>query len=283
MSFIPLETQSVPSWPGLNPQRFTGGRKHLTAKDTITKDFSGGPLTFLGRKHYEEKYDKPYIPKPTLRIFENHNKPSNKQILPNTKKHYSLSMVKNHPPKLRPELKHYPKETGLSEKEWYFKGIKVFDCNNKPSEGEWRVESIMQGKKRCNGFSLKRNGLPITALGDKCYKHPDYSSNFFKGGGLIPGSNFFVYKKKSHKKPIKGITIVHYKDDNMTWKEKLAKEQRLEDQETVECIEKWEEQILAEANPNWRDPEKVGPPDLFAEREKLAAAGGKKPEAGKKK
>ena len=31
--------------------------------------------------------------------------------------------------------------------------------------------------------------LPVSSLGDKIYKHPDYSSDYFKDGGLIPGAN----------------------------------------------------------------------------------------------
>ena len=34
----------------------------------------------------------------------------------------------------------------------------------------------------------QRNGLPMSSLGDKNYKHPDYTPNFFKEGGLIAGS-----------------------------------------------------------------------------------------------
>ena len=33
-----------------------------------------------------------------------------------------------------------------------------------------------------------RNGLPITSLGDKIYKVPEYQTGFFRDGGLIAGS-----------------------------------------------------------------------------------------------
>lgn len=283
MSHLPLETFSAPSWPGLNPQRFPLGRKHLQPQDAITKDFSGGPLDFLGRKHYEEKYDVPHIPKPSLKIFAHHNKESTLTRGINTKKHYNRSLIAN-PKKSRCELKHFPRNIGLSDVEYEFRGIKVFECNNKPSDMHWSVEESMQEKKRLFGFSLKRNQLPLASLGDKCYKHPDYSKGFFQGPGLIPGSNFFVYKKKTAKqiKKPNELTIVHYKEQPMTWKEKKNLEEKREDEEAVQGLDKWEEQVLTEANPNWKDPEKVGPPDLFAEREKLANAGGKKVEPKKK-
>lgn len=41
-----------------------------------------------------------------------------------------------------------------------------------------------------------RNGFPLKAPGEKSYKNPEYSSDFFKEGGLIPGStNIFNYCK----------------------------------------------------------------------------------------
>ena len=35
----------------------------------------------------------------------------------------------------------------------------------------------------------QRNFLPYTALGDKYYKNPEYSDNFFREGGLVAGSS----------------------------------------------------------------------------------------------
>lgn len=33
-----------------------------------------------------------------------------------------------------------------------------------------------------------RNGIPLKSLGDKVYKAPEYNPDFYKEGGLIPGS-----------------------------------------------------------------------------------------------
>ena len=43
-------------------------------------------------------------------------------------------------------------------------------------------------KARIKSLYDQRNGLPMTALGDKIYKHPDYTPGFFKEGGLVAGS-----------------------------------------------------------------------------------------------
>ena len=43
----------------------------------------------------------------------------------------------------------------------------------------------------------QRNGLPMTSLGDKNYKNPDYTPDFFKDGGLIAGSTNQLRMKSS--------------------------------------------------------------------------------------
>ena len=47
-------------------------------------------------------------------------------------------------------------------------------------------------KTRLKSLYDQRNGLPIKALGDKIYKHPDYTPGFFKEGGLVAGSSKFL-------------------------------------------------------------------------------------------
>lgn len=46
----------------------------------------------------------------------------------------------------------------------------------------------MQRKVRINGLDPQRNNLPVKTLGDKQYKYPQYSANFYHEGGLIAGS-----------------------------------------------------------------------------------------------
>lgn len=38
------------------------------------------------------------------------------------------------------------------------------------------------------GLQSLRNSIAVTSLGDKPYKYPEYSSNFYHEGGLIVGS-----------------------------------------------------------------------------------------------
>lgn len=46
----------------------------------------------------------------------------------------------------------------------------------------------MGTKKRVQTIYDQRNGLPLSSLGDKIYKAPEYVTGFFKEGGLITGS-----------------------------------------------------------------------------------------------
>ena len=46
----------------------------------------------------------------------------------------------------------------------------------------------MTQKLRIKSLYEQRNGLPMASLGDKIYRNPDYSTDFFKDGGLIAGS-----------------------------------------------------------------------------------------------
>ena len=67
-------------------------------------------------------------------------------------------------------------------------GLRAFEKANTKSSNEYNQEKVMTQKKRIKNLYDQRNGLPLTSLGDKVYKHPDYTPGFFKEGGLIPGS-----------------------------------------------------------------------------------------------
>lgn len=53
----------------------------------------------------------------------------------------------------------------------------------------------MQAKIRIYGLDGQRNGLGVTSLGDKSYKYPEYESNFYQSGGLIPGATSFKLRQ----------------------------------------------------------------------------------------
>ena len=92
-------------------------------------------------------------------------------------------------------------------------------------------------------------------MGDKAYKYPEYSTDFYKAGGLIPGSTL---KKRANKDPLEHqIGSVLTKPN---WNVKVKLDEIAEDKKVVNDVDEWEQTILKEANPNWNDP------DTFFER-----------------
>ena len=64
---------------------------------------------------------------------------------------------------------------------------KIEGANSKSLQ-EYNQETVMTRKGRVSTIAGQRNGLPMTSLGDKNYKNPDYTPDFFKEGGLVAGS-----------------------------------------------------------------------------------------------
>ena len=264
MSILPTSSLSLPDWKGISPHRFTTNRKHIPPRDTI-QDLSLPLEGVRGRKHYEGKAKIEQNLKLSLKTFVEQNRETNKEIKNIERKHLKLMPESK---KERPERLHLVSQISghLIDVN---QGIKTFKTSgSKHGESYLSLEKTMGQKARLTDLYEKRNCLPISSLGDKIYKHPDYSTDFFKGGGLVPGSNIRRKEDRKRKGENNHLKIIHYKKDYKTWKEKTKDEERKEEEEAVEGIDKWEENILKEANPNWKDPEKTELPDLFAEREK---------------
>ena len=147
----------------------------------------------------------------------------------------------------------------------------------------------MGKKARVNSLYDQRNGLPMTSLGDKIYKHPDYTPGFFKDGGLIAGSTNQARTKASGN----GKAIDFYSGlkldqgplnpSRKTWTQ-AVKEQRLnEELDAVNSLKDWEANTLKEVDPNYEvddDSDVEKPAETKAETPMSEAAG--KAKAGKK-
>ena len=74
--------------------------------------------------------------------------------------------------------------------------VKWPDCDNARNwvSKEYVLEQQFQTKKRVPNMQAKRNGISLAAPGDKLYKNVDYSPNFFKVEGVIPGSCIGVHR-----------------------------------------------------------------------------------------
>ena len=67
-------------------------------------------------------------------------------------------------------------------------GKQTFVMHNRKTQNTVGVEKSMGSKKRVDTMFEARNGLAMTALGDKVYKTPEYMPGFFRDGGLVAGS-----------------------------------------------------------------------------------------------
>ncbi|EGR27916.1 hypothetical protein IMG5_186680 [Ichthyophthirius multifiliis] len=111
----------------------------------------------------------------------------------------------------------------------------------------------MQSKTRVESLMSARNLLPVNSLGDKPYRFPEYQADFFKPGGLIPGStNADRRQKKASEKQLQSVRV----PGKLTWKEREHLEIINEDKRQFNELDNWENTIFKEANPNWKDPDK---------------------------
>ena len=52
------------------------------------------------------------------------------------------------------------------------------------------LSHVMTRKRACGSLVDQRNGFPCTSLGDKYYKHPEYSEGYWKAGEQGIGASF---------------------------------------------------------------------------------------------
>lgn len=107
----------------------------------------------------------------------------------------------------------------------------------------------IQRKVQINDLRTQRNGFSCKSLGDKAYKHPEYSDKFFHTGNIIVGSGFHRgHFKKTEPRNATSVQLVTMerkggpaKSFEEKQREKLVFEARMEVEElTVD----WEKEVL---------------------------------------
>lgn len=66
-NLIPFDNRSTFNWKGISSQKFLGGRKHFNIGETLDNPF----LPSLGKKHFDDRFDKPKAYKASIRLFPN--------------------------------------------------------------------------------------------------------------------------------------------------------------------------------------------------------------------
>lgn len=161
-------------------------------------------------------------------------------------KHVKFNPTQKKP---RPEREHL-KASISGHREDFPEGIKTFETGNKCTDSHYNLEKQIGSKVRVDNLEKQRNRLPVLSLGDKAYRHPDYSADFFKEGGIIPSANMGAKKKQViAEKQLKTVRV----PGKLTWKERLAKDDRQFDEEGLRDLEQWTKNMKREVNPNYKD------------------------------
>eukprot|EP01017_Pseudomicrothorax_dubius_P006017 TRINITY_DN11652_c0_g1_i2.p1 TRINITY_DN11652_c0_g1~~TRINITY_DN11652_c0_g1_i2.p1 ORF type:complete len:297 (-),score=67.37 TRINITY_DN11652_c0_g1_i2:4-834(-) len=254
-------------------KKFEGGRKHIVMPDSLTT-LVAAEESIRGRKHFEPKYDIPKQYKAGLRIFSKKYEHVNTAVSEPWKKTVRVEPIPPNP-RHRPEKSHISgPPTGVESIET--KGLSTFpNLANALSSKESRLEKTMGIKKTILELETKRNGLSVNSLGDKPYKQPEYSHNFFKDGGLVAGSTHKQRSFSSRKEEKPGLETglsTSKNQKSIPWALREKMDQEKEEEKNVADLNQWEQTILKEARPDWKDPDLYELPD--------AKGGDKKAQAG---
>ena len=113
------------------------------------------------------------------------------------------------------------------------------------SLSEQDVEHSMNRKKRIKSLKQQRNNYQLGNNGDKTYKYADCSPDFFKEGGLIPGSSNTVRISEDLNK-LKTNIYEHMNlnikslDAEKIWDNKINRENEINDMKYVFKLEFWD-------------------------------------------
>eukprot|EP00825_Cyclidium_porcatum_P048775 TRINITY_DN828_c0_g1_i2.p1 TRINITY_DN828_c0_g1~~TRINITY_DN828_c0_g1_i2.p1 ORF type:complete len:303 (+),score=60.48 TRINITY_DN828_c0_g1_i2:351-1259(+) len=234
-------------WNGLKPQKYHGGKIHLRAQDQLGVTLEGQSCFNGTRKHFNNKTSDTYDWKPSLKQYDGQTtKETGEPTNLTGCKHIQFKPMNK---KDRPQKFHL-RDKISTHLEDFPEGLKTFEVSNKQTINSYNLENQMGLKVRVSNLQKQRNQLPVLSLGDKPYRHPDYSSNFFKEGGIIPSANMEAKKKKVIvEKQLKSVRV----PGKLTWKERVVKEEKQFDEEGMKDLESWTKNMKKEANPNYKD------------------------------
>lgn len=234
-------------WPGIKSNHWKGSKK-------VIHPFQAGKVFDDGvyqpeknRKHFKQKYGFEELYKPQKRLFSAAN-----ICLKLEDKKTGLKAINFQPAPVKENFdkKHFEPKYGF-ERIPFYKGIKTFYPNGQClSKEETPLEYEMGSKKRIWSIEQQRNGMQMRSPGDKFYRTSEQFPNYFKEGGLIPGSTNSINFNKTQSRQAYNFyetldltkpTLIR----NKIWKNKLKQEELESDKKYVRfTIGEWEKNIL---------------------------------------
>jgi hypothetical protein len=233
-------------WPGIKPNHFERTRlmiKQLRKKLDYERKSSS--------RYIPEKRSNEYMFKPSLKLV--------KSYLENVRKQHQIDKGRKH------EFDCLNKISDTYDNNLFFtrnrklekikssslilpklkKEIKTRNLVLYRSLSELNVEKAMTRKKRINSLEQQRNYYSIVNPGDKNYRYAECSENFFKEGGLIPGSTNILRYSENYNQ-IKNNIYEHMDlnvrslDTDKIWNNKLERERKEREMRYVLNLENWD-------------------------------------------
>ena len=233
-------------WPGIKPNHFERTRlmiKQLRKKLDYERKSSS--------RYIPEKRSNEYMFKPSLKLV--------KSYLENVRKQHQIDKGRKH------EFDCLNKISDTYDNNLFFtrkrklekikssslilpklkKEIKTRNLVLYRSLSELNVEKAMTRKKRINSLEQQRNYYNIVNPGDKNYRYAECSENFFKEGGLIPGSTNILRYSENYNQ-IKNNIYEHMDlnvrslDTDKIWNNKLERERKEREMRYVLNLENWD-------------------------------------------
>ena len=132
--------------------------------------------------------------------------------------------------------------------------IVTSEKSNLETKKETSLEDLACRKKRISTISEMRNFYNKTSQGDKPYKNPEFSEDFFKGGGLIVGSTTNIqFNKTVGKKSNNFYETLNLEtkslDPSKVWDNKIKSEENQFQNKYVKNLNVWNNTVLKEFLP----------------------------------
>ena len=240
-------------WPGIKPNHF--GRTRLILNQIRKNNYSERKST---SRYIPEKKSLEYVFRPSLKLV--------KSYIDNLKKEKREDRGRKH------NIESYTRISDTYDNNIFFGHKKIKDKilynkkllpkikeNQKEKEklrlkfllrslSEHDVEHLMNRKKRIKSLRQQRNNYRIGNNGDKTYKYVEYSPDFFKERGLIPGSTNTVKISEDLNK-LKNDIYKHMNlnvkslDVEKIWDNKIYREEKINDMKYVLKLEFWDKKL----------------------------------------
>ena len=234
-------------WPGIKSNHFD--RTRLMLRQIRKNPNYERKLSY---RHIEEKPSKEYIFRPSLKLVKSYleNLKNQRQIIQGRKHDIDFSKIisDTYDNNLFFGHKRYKNSilaNSLILPKIKENKIKKRQINMIHSLSEINVERAMNRKKRINSLEQQRNFFKINNQGDKNYRYADCSENFFKEGGLIPGSTNKIRISENYNKIKNNIyeymnLNVKSLDVDKIWDNKIKRERQEDEKQYVLNLENWE-------------------------------------------